>query len=119
MTELVREWSTQPSFSLWRTTAGWILLILGVAGLMLPFLPGVPLLVAGLVMLSTQHRWARKCLGRMKLWIRKFHRRRPKPENAEPIMRRREESPGSRMERQPQPPTVSTKGDYHHETASH
>ena len=82
MTEILRVWSTQPSASVWRTAAGWILLILGVAGLMLPFLPGVPLLIAGLVMLSAQYRWARNCLSRMKLWIRKLHRRRPKLENA-------------------------------------
>lgn len=90
MTELARVLNTQPSFSLWRSTAGWILLILGVAGLLLPFLPGVPLLLAGLVTLSTQHRWARNCLGRMKLWIRKLRRPRPKPETSIPIMPRPE-----------------------------
>jgi hypothetical protein len=90
MTEIVRVSSTQPSASVWRTPAGWTLLILGVAGLVLPFLPGVPLLIAGLVMLSAQHRWARNCLRRMKLWIRKLDRRRPKLENAYPIMQRPE-----------------------------
>jgi uncharacterized membrane protein YbaN (DUF454 family) len=86
MTEFVRVWSTQPSGSLWRTAAGWILLILGVAGLMLPFLPGVPLLFAGLVMLSAQHRWARNCLRSMRRCIRKLRRRQSKPENVHPIM---------------------------------
>jgi uncharacterized membrane protein YbaN (DUF454 family) len=90
MTEFVRVMNTQPPVSLWRTAAGWTLLILGVAGLMLPFLPGIPLLVAGLVMLSSQHRWARACLERIRLWIRKLHRRRSKPENAHPIMQRPE-----------------------------
>jgi len=31
---------------------GWILLLLGVIGLVLPLLPGIPLLIAGLVILS-------------------------------------------------------------------
>jgi uncharacterized membrane protein YbaN (DUF454 family) len=77
MTESVGVWSTQPSGSLWRNAGGWILLILGVAGLMLPVLPGVPLLIAGLVMLSADHRWARNCLRKGKLWIRKLHRNPP------------------------------------------
>jgi len=82
MTESARVWSAQPSGSLWRTAAGWTLLLLGVAGLMLPFLPGIPLLIAGLIMLSAQHRWARNCLRRVKLWTRKFRRHRSKPANA-------------------------------------
>jgi len=80
MTESVRVWSTQPPGSLWRTAAGWMLLLLGVAGLMLPILPGVPLLIAGLVMLSTEYTWARKWLRRLKLWIRKLDRHRSKAE---------------------------------------
>jgi uncharacterized protein len=79
MTESVQVWSTQPSGSLWRSAGGWILLVLGAAGLMLPVLPGVPLLIAGLVMLSADHRWARNCLRRVKLWARKLNRLRSKP----------------------------------------
>ena len=74
MTESVHVWSTQPSGSLWRNVGGWILVVLGVAGLMLPVLPGIPLLIAGLVMLSADYRWARNFLRRVKLWARKFHR---------------------------------------------
>jgi uncharacterized membrane protein YbaN (DUF454 family) len=90
MTESAPVWSTQPSASLWRNAGGWILVVLGVAGLMLPFLPGVPLLIAGLLMLSADHRWARNCLRRVKLWARKFHKYRSKPANVHPIMRRPE-----------------------------
>jgi uncharacterized membrane protein YbaN (DUF454 family) len=90
MTESVHVWSTQPSGSLWRNVGGWILVVLGVAGLILPFLPGVPLLIAGLVMLSADYRWARNCLRRVKLWARKLHRHRSKPANVHPIMRRPE-----------------------------
>ena len=67
MTESIQVWSTQPCSSLWRSAGGWILLVLGVAGLMLPILPGIPLLIPGLVMLSAEHRWARNCLRRVKL----------------------------------------------------
>jgi uncharacterized membrane protein YbaN (DUF454 family) len=88
MTQSVGVWSIQPSGSLFRTAGGWVLLILGVAGLVLPFLPGTPLLIAGLVMLSAEHRWARNCLLRVKLWMRKLRRYPPKPANADPIMRR-------------------------------
>jgi uncharacterized membrane protein YbaN (DUF454 family) len=87
MTESVQVWSTQPSGSLWRSAGGWLLLVLGAAGLMLPVLPGVPLLIAGLVMLSADHRWARNCLRRVKLWTRKLNRLRSKPANTQPIVR--------------------------------
>ena len=82
MTESVSVWSTQPSGLLWRTAAGWTLLVVGAAGLVLPVLPGVPLLLAGLVMLSANYRWARTCLRRLKLWIRKFSRHRSGLANA-------------------------------------
>ena len=62
MTESAPVWSTQSSGSLWRTVGGWIFVILGVAGLLLPVLPGAPLLIAGLVLLSADHHWARNCL---------------------------------------------------------
>jgi uncharacterized protein len=90
MTESVQVWNAQPSGSLWRSAGGWILLVVGAAGLMLPVLPGVPLLIAGLVMLSADHRWARNCLRRVKLWTRKLHRLRSKPANIHPIVRRPE-----------------------------
>jgi len=105
MIEPVQMWSTQPPASLWRTAGGWILLVLGVAGLMLPVLPGTPLLLAGLVMLSTNHRWALTCLRRAKLWTRKLRPRPAKPANVHPIVRGPEQV--SRTERQPQPANIS------------
>jgi uncharacterized membrane protein YbaN (DUF454 family) len=90
MTESAQVWSTQPSGSLWRSAGGWILVVLGAAGLILPVLPGTPLLIAGLVMLSTEHRWARNCLRRVKVWTRKFHLHRSKPANAHAVVRRPE-----------------------------
>lgn len=52
--------------SLWRTVAGWALIGVGVAGLVLPIIPGIPLLVAGLIALSAQYKWASRCLAWLK-----------------------------------------------------
>jgi hypothetical protein len=38
---------------------GWIFLMLGVAGLFLPMMPGIPLLLVSLVILSQEYAWAR------------------------------------------------------------
>jgi uncharacterized membrane protein YbaN (DUF454 family) len=43
--------------------AGWALLMLGVAGLVLPVLPGVALLIIGLSLLSLEYKWARRWMG--------------------------------------------------------
>ncbi len=40
--------------------AGWLLLFLGVAGLFLPVLPGILLLLIGLSILSIEYEWARR-----------------------------------------------------------
>lgn len=42
--------------------AGWVLVMLGVAGLVLPVLPGVLLLVVGLSFLSLEYEWARRSI---------------------------------------------------------
>lgn len=57
---------------LWRIIGGWLCLIGGIAALVLPVLPGVPLLFAGLVLLSTNYRWAQQCLHWLKGRLRKF-----------------------------------------------
>jgi DUF2934 family protein/putative transmembrane protein PGPGW len=97
MTESAPVWSTQSSGSLWRTAGGWIFVILGVAGLILPVLPGAPLLIAGLVLLSADHRWAQNCLDKVKLWTQKLYRHQAKPANDYPVMRRPECGPGPGM----------------------
>ena len=48
---------------------GWILLLLGVIGLVLPLLPGIPLLIAGLVILSREYDWARRVLAKGQRWL--------------------------------------------------
>lgn len=45
-------------------TLGWVLLLLGVFGLFLPLLPGIPILIAGLFVLSRRYDWARRLLVR-------------------------------------------------------
>jgi Putative transmembrane protein (PGPGW) len=50
-------------------TLGWALLLLGVLGLFLPLLPGIPLFIAGLVILSRQYEWARGLLERTRRLI--------------------------------------------------
>jgi uncharacterized membrane protein YbaN (DUF454 family) len=42
--------------------AGWALLLLGAAGLLLPVLPGVMLLILGLSFLSLEYKWARRLM---------------------------------------------------------
>lgn len=43
---------------------GWALLLLGMVGLLLPLLPGIPFFIAGLVVLSREYEWARGLLER-------------------------------------------------------
>ena len=81
MTEAAPVGNTQSSGNLWRTAGGWIFVIVGVAGLLLPVLPGAPLLIAGLVVLSADHRWARNYLRKVKLWTHKLNRHKTKPAN--------------------------------------
>lgn len=46
--------------------SGWALLVLGVAGLFLPFLQGILFIFAGLVILSSQYHWARRLMERVR-----------------------------------------------------
>ncbi|HUX45016.1 MAG TPA: PGPGW domain-containing protein [Terracidiphilus sp.] len=62
----MRPGSKLPQSSLWLKLVGWACVAVGLLGLLLPILPGIPLLVAGLVTLSSQHRWARALLVRVK-----------------------------------------------------
>lgn len=46
--------------------AGWVFIILGIAGLFLPVLQGILFLLVGLIILSTEYVWAHKLLMRLK-----------------------------------------------------
>jgi uncharacterized membrane protein YbaN (DUF454 family) len=51
-----------------RTIAGIVLLALGVAGLVVPILPGVPLLIAAAAVLGDEHPLVRPAVGRLRRW---------------------------------------------------
>jgi uncharacterized membrane protein YbaN (DUF454 family) len=66
-------WIKRPR-SLWRLVVGWSCIPLGLAGLILPLLPGIPVLIFGLVLLSTQYEWAHSAM----MWMKnKFHKKQP------------------------------------------
>lgn len=46
--------------------AGWIFLLLGIAGLFLPILQGILFILIGLIILSTEYAWAHRLLTRLK-----------------------------------------------------
>lgn len=45
-------------------TAGWLCIVVGALGLVLPFVPGTVLLVAGMMILAQRYSWARELLAR-------------------------------------------------------
>lgn len=45
--------------------AGWGFILAGIAGLILPILPGIPFLLIGLVILSTEYLWAHHVLTKL------------------------------------------------------
>ena len=57
--------------SLWRSAGGWTCLLIGVLGFALPMIPGIPLLVIGLLALSPNYPRARSRLRRVRERIRK------------------------------------------------
>jgi uncharacterized membrane protein YbaN (DUF454 family) len=63
-------------------TAGWLCILLGAAGLVLPFIPGAVLLLIGITLLSQHYSWARRLLVRARdrfpnIW-RSIHEHRTK-----------------------------------------
>ena len=48
---------------------GGLLVLLGLLGSALPILPGMVFLVAGLLLWSTEFRWAKQLLARLRKWI--------------------------------------------------
>ena len=51
-----------------RMMAGLILVAVGLVGLLLPIVPGIPLLIAGVALVGTNHRWIRPVLNRLEKW---------------------------------------------------
>jgi uncharacterized membrane protein YbaN (DUF454 family) len=58
-----------------RKATGWGLLLAGVAGCILPVIPGIPLVIAGLLILARDYAWAKAALRRTKRWAVKIRRR--------------------------------------------
>ncbi len=54
-----------------RVAAGFALIAFGIAGLVLPVIPGIPLLIAGLAVLGPQHPLTRSLSERLDRWRRK------------------------------------------------
>jgi uncharacterized membrane protein YbaN (DUF454 family) len=56
-----------PDRNTWlRKAGGWFLLILGLAGCVLPILPGIPFALAGLLILARDYSWAKTALRKAK-----------------------------------------------------
>jgi len=49
-----------------RILGGFVLVFLGILGLFLPFLQGIAMIIAGLVLLAAEFHWARRLLA----WMR-------------------------------------------------
>ncbi|QNI37390.1 hypothetical protein H7846_03495 [Edaphobacter sp. 4G125] len=58
-----------------RKAGGWGLLVAGVAGCILPVIPGIPLLLAGLIILARDYAWARAALRKVKRKVVSMRRR--------------------------------------------
>jgi len=109
MIESVQVWNTSHLVSIGVVpVAG--LVVLGVADSCFRS-SGTPLLITG---------WScfrpttvgRNCLGRVRVWTRKLHLHRSKPAHVHRSSETRVKA-RFRMERQPQPPTISTEGERH------
>jgi uncharacterized protein len=46
--------------------AGWGFILLGIVGLVLPFLQGILFILVGLIILSSQYAWARHLLAKLR-----------------------------------------------------
>jgi uncharacterized membrane protein YbaN (DUF454 family) len=47
---------------------GWLLVAVGVVGCVVPVIPGIPLLLAGLGLLAYEYVWAKRLLERVQGW---------------------------------------------------
>jgi uncharacterized membrane protein YbaN (DUF454 family) len=68
--------------------AGWMLLALGAAGLVLPVIPGILFLLIGLTILSVEYAWARR-------WVDALRRRFPAANDKIQVMLKKVAGPTS------------------------
>lgn len=55
-----------------RTVTGLTLIALGVIGILLPIIPGVPLFIVGVALVGANHPWVRPIRVRLRAWRRKL-----------------------------------------------
>jgi len=58
-----------------RKLTGWSLLAVGITGCLLPIIPGIPFVLAGLLLLARDYAWARSALRTTKRWVVRMRRR--------------------------------------------
>jgi uncharacterized protein len=84
---MIMQTAVPPNKKLWRSAAGYSCIVVGIAGCVLPILPGVPLLFLGLGLLSVHNPWAANLLEKLKKALSRFSGKtyipqsRPKPES--------------------------------------
>ncbi len=68
-----KNWKRLPHPFRWviAATVGGTLVVLGLTGLVLPVIPGVPLLIAGFALLASEFTWAEVLLNRTKHHVTK------------------------------------------------
>lgn len=59
-----------------RTVIGLMLIGVGLIDLLVPVIPGIPLLIAGVALVGTNHPWIRPVIARLRAWRRKWRRSR-------------------------------------------
>jgi uncharacterized membrane protein YbaN (DUF454 family) len=78
--------AVNPGRNTWvRKVGGWFLLILGLAGCLLPVLPGIPFALAGLIILARDYSWAKTALRKAKRKVVTLRRRARAKRSAQPV----------------------------------
>jgi len=78
--------AVNPERNTWvRNAGGWFLLVLGLAGCLLPVLPGIPFALAGLIILARDYSWAKTVLRKAKRKVVTLRRRVRAKRSAQPV----------------------------------
>jgi uncharacterized membrane protein YbaN (DUF454 family) len=71
--------------ALLRTIAGVTLITIGLVGILLPIIPGIPLLLAGVAAMGRDHPWLRPVMARLDRWRNRWRDRGRAPASQEPL----------------------------------
>jgi len=55
-----------------RTFGGFLTLLVGTAGLVLPFVPGAVLILAGITIVGADHPWLAPIVGKARGWLERY-----------------------------------------------